>query len=176
MKEPRPVTLEGHGVRLEPLAREHRDALAKAAAGDTAEAVDLARQAVQAARNLGIPGLVTMTLVRAAQVGALADSPARSEIDQVLLCERSGLYPMALRAKRALDSQMAARILVIDDEPVMQRLVSRALPQIFAPASCWAAWWTAQRSLVSQLRRPQSSSFLSSTRHLTACARKAIAV
>jgi RimJ/RimL family protein N-acetyltransferase len=32
MKEPRPVTLEGHGVRLEPLAREHRDALAKAAA------------------------------------------------------------------------------------------------------------------------------------------------
>jgi RimJ/RimL family protein N-acetyltransferase len=32
MKEPRQVTLEGHGVRLEPLAREHRDALAKAAA------------------------------------------------------------------------------------------------------------------------------------------------
>ena len=32
MKEPHPVTLEGHGVRLEPLAREHRDALAKAAA------------------------------------------------------------------------------------------------------------------------------------------------
>jgi len=32
MKEPRPATLEGHGVRLEPLAREHRDALAKAAA------------------------------------------------------------------------------------------------------------------------------------------------
>jgi RimJ/RimL family protein N-acetyltransferase len=32
MKEPRPVTLEGHGVRLEPMAREHRDALAKAAA------------------------------------------------------------------------------------------------------------------------------------------------
>ena len=32
MKEPRPVTLEGHGVRLEPLAREHRDELAKAAA------------------------------------------------------------------------------------------------------------------------------------------------
>ena len=32
MKEPRPVTLEAHGVRLEPLAREHRDALASAAA------------------------------------------------------------------------------------------------------------------------------------------------
>src|SRR2546425_9092192 len=32
MKEPRPVTLEGHGVGVEPLAREHRDALAKAAA------------------------------------------------------------------------------------------------------------------------------------------------
>jgi RimJ/RimL family protein N-acetyltransferase len=32
MKEPRPVTLEGHGVRLEPMAEEHRDALAKAAA------------------------------------------------------------------------------------------------------------------------------------------------
>jgi len=32
MKEPRPVTLEGHGVRLEPLAREHGDALAAAAA------------------------------------------------------------------------------------------------------------------------------------------------
>jgi len=32
MKEPRPVTLEGHGVRLEPMAKEHRDALAKAAA------------------------------------------------------------------------------------------------------------------------------------------------
>jgi N-acetyltransferase len=32
MKEPRPVTLEGRGVRLEPLVREHRDALAQAAA------------------------------------------------------------------------------------------------------------------------------------------------
>ena len=32
MHEPRPVTLEGHGVRLEPMAKEHRDALAKAAA------------------------------------------------------------------------------------------------------------------------------------------------
>ena len=32
MKEPQPVTLEKHGVRLEPLAREHRDAIAKAAA------------------------------------------------------------------------------------------------------------------------------------------------
>jgi RimJ/RimL family protein N-acetyltransferase len=32
MKDPRPVTLEKHGVRLEPLAREHRDALARAAA------------------------------------------------------------------------------------------------------------------------------------------------
>ena len=32
MKEPRPVTLEGHGVRLEPMAPEHRAALAKAAA------------------------------------------------------------------------------------------------------------------------------------------------
>ena len=32
MKEPRPVTLEGHGVRLEPLAREHHEALAAAAA------------------------------------------------------------------------------------------------------------------------------------------------
>jgi RimJ/RimL family protein N-acetyltransferase len=32
MKEPRAVTLTGHGVRLEPLAREHRDALAAAAA------------------------------------------------------------------------------------------------------------------------------------------------
>jgi len=32
MKEPRPVTLEKHGVRLEPLAHVHRDAIAKAAA------------------------------------------------------------------------------------------------------------------------------------------------
>jgi N-acetyltransferase len=32
MKDPRPVTLEGNAVRLEPLAREHRDAIAKAAA------------------------------------------------------------------------------------------------------------------------------------------------
>jgi len=32
MKEPRPVTLAGHGVRLEPLAREHCEALAAAAA------------------------------------------------------------------------------------------------------------------------------------------------
>jgi RimJ/RimL family protein N-acetyltransferase len=32
MKEPRPVTLEGHGVRLEPMAPGHRDAMAKAAA------------------------------------------------------------------------------------------------------------------------------------------------
>jgi RimJ/RimL family protein N-acetyltransferase len=32
MIKPSPVTLEGHGVRLEPLAREHRDALAAAAA------------------------------------------------------------------------------------------------------------------------------------------------
>jgi len=33
MIEPRPVVLEGHGIRLEPLAEEHSDALA-AAAGD----------------------------------------------------------------------------------------------------------------------------------------------
>ena len=32
MKDPRPVTLEKHGVRLEPLAREHRESIAKAAA------------------------------------------------------------------------------------------------------------------------------------------------
>jgi N-acetyltransferase len=32
MKEPRPITLEGHGVRLEPMEKQHRDALAKAAA------------------------------------------------------------------------------------------------------------------------------------------------
>ena len=32
MKQPHPLTLEGHGVRLEPLAREHGDALAQAAA------------------------------------------------------------------------------------------------------------------------------------------------
>jgi RimJ/RimL family protein N-acetyltransferase len=32
MNKPTPVTLEGHGVRLEPLAREHREALAAAAA------------------------------------------------------------------------------------------------------------------------------------------------
>jgi N-acetyltransferase len=32
MKEPQPVSLERHGVRLEPMAREHRDAIAKAAA------------------------------------------------------------------------------------------------------------------------------------------------
>jgi N-acetyltransferase len=32
MDKPTPVTLEGHGVRLEPLAREHREALAAAAA------------------------------------------------------------------------------------------------------------------------------------------------
>src|SRR5688572_33371445 len=32
MIHPKPVTLEGHGVRLEPLAREHHDGLAAAAA------------------------------------------------------------------------------------------------------------------------------------------------
>ncbi len=32
MKDPRPVTLEGHGVRLEPLAKEHSAALREAAA------------------------------------------------------------------------------------------------------------------------------------------------
>jgi RimJ/RimL family protein N-acetyltransferase len=32
MIEPRPITLEGHGVRLEPLTRDHRDGLAEAAA------------------------------------------------------------------------------------------------------------------------------------------------
>ena len=31
MRAPEPVTLEGHGVRLEPLAREHHDALVEAA-------------------------------------------------------------------------------------------------------------------------------------------------
>ena len=32
MKDPRPVTLEGHGVRLEPMKREHAQSLEKAAA------------------------------------------------------------------------------------------------------------------------------------------------
>ncbi|MGH9008279.1 MAG: hypothetical protein ACRDYF_00350, partial [Acidimicrobiia bacterium] len=59
-------------------------ALAKAAAGDGPEASRLARIAVDAARRLAIPGLVTMTLVRAAQVAALADSLARAEIAEAL--------------------------------------------------------------------------------------------
>ena len=59
-------------------------ALAKAAAGDGAEALRLARTAVERARRLAIPGLVTMTLVRAAQVEALADSLARDEIAEAL--------------------------------------------------------------------------------------------
>ena len=59
-------------------------ALARAAAGEGAEALRLARTAVEAARRLAIPGLVTMTLVRAAQVEALADSLARDEIVEAL--------------------------------------------------------------------------------------------
>jgi len=59
-------------------------ALAKAAAGHGPDALRLARTAVEAARHLAIPGLVTMTLVRAAQVEALADSLVRDEIVEVL--------------------------------------------------------------------------------------------
>ena len=59
-------------------------ALAKAAAGEEPEALRLSRTAVEAARRLAIPGLVTMTLVRAAQVEALADSLARDEIVEAL--------------------------------------------------------------------------------------------
>ncbi|HKY77758.1 MAG TPA: hypothetical protein VJS45_16610, partial [Acidimicrobiia bacterium] len=59
-------------------------ALAKAAAGDAPGASRLARTAVDAARHLAIPGLVTTTLVRAAQVEALADSIAQGEITEAL--------------------------------------------------------------------------------------------
>ena len=59
-------------------------ALAKAVAGDSPEGFRLARQAVEAARGLGVPGLVTMTLVRAAQVEAIADTPGGPEIAEAL--------------------------------------------------------------------------------------------
>ena len=59
-------------------------ALAKAAAGDGPEASRLARTAVDAARHLANPGLVITTLVRAAQVEALADSIAQAEITEAL--------------------------------------------------------------------------------------------
>jgi tetratricopeptide (TPR) repeat protein len=59
-------------------------ALAKAAAGDGPEASRLARMAVDAARGLAIPGLVTMTLVRVAQVEALANSIALPQITEAL--------------------------------------------------------------------------------------------
>ena len=59
-------------------------ALAKAAVGDAPESFRLARGAVDAARQLGIPGLVTMTLVRAAQVEALADSAGWAELAEAL--------------------------------------------------------------------------------------------
>jgi predicted ATPase/DNA-binding SARP family transcriptional activator len=59
-------------------------ALAKAAAGHGSDALRLARTAVEAARHLASPGLVTMTLVRAAQVEALADSVVRDEIVEAL--------------------------------------------------------------------------------------------
>jgi tetratricopeptide (TPR) repeat protein len=59
-------------------------ALAKAAAGHGPEGLRLARTAVEAARRLGSPGLVTMTLVRAAQVEALAGSLVKDEIVEAL--------------------------------------------------------------------------------------------
>ena len=59
-------------------------ALAQAAAGHGPDALRLARTAVEAARHLASPGLVTMTLVRAAQVEALADSLVRDEVVEAL--------------------------------------------------------------------------------------------
>jgi predicted ATPase/DNA-binding SARP family transcriptional activator len=59
-------------------------ALAKAAAGDWVEASRLAETAVEAARQLANPGLVTTTLVRAAQVEVLAGSIAQAEITEAL--------------------------------------------------------------------------------------------
>jgi predicted ATPase/DNA-binding SARP family transcriptional activator len=66
-------------------------ALAEAAEGDTVTALDRARTTVEAARRLPFHGLLVNTLVRAAETGAVADVPARSELAEALrLIRRQG--------------------------------------------------------------------------------------
>jgi len=66
-------------------------ALAEAAEGDTAAALARARRAVEVARPLPLPGVLMMTLVRAAETGAVADVPARPELAEALrLLRRHG--------------------------------------------------------------------------------------
>jgi len=66
-------------------------ALAEAADGDTTAALARARRAVDVARPLRFHGLLTMALVRAAETGALAGVPARSELAEALrLLRRHG--------------------------------------------------------------------------------------
>ncbi len=66
-------------------------ALAEAAEGDTAAALARARRAVEVARPLPLPGVLMMTLVRAAETGAVSGVPARPELAEALrLLRRHG--------------------------------------------------------------------------------------
>ena len=66
-------------------------ALAEAAEGDTPSALARARRAVEMARPLPLPGVLMMTLVRAAETGAVAGVPARPELAEALrLLRRHG--------------------------------------------------------------------------------------
>jgi predicted ATPase/DNA-binding SARP family transcriptional activator/class 3 adenylate cyclase len=66
-------------------------ALADAAEEHTVTALEGARKAVESARLLPFPGVLTMTLVRAAETGAVAGLPARAELAEALrLLRRQG--------------------------------------------------------------------------------------
>ena len=66
-------------------------ALADAAEGDTVTALEGARKAVESARPLPFPGVLAMTLVRAAETGALAGDFPRAELaEAVHLLRRQG--------------------------------------------------------------------------------------
>jgi predicted ATPase/DNA-binding SARP family transcriptional activator len=59
-------------------------ALAEAAHGDAAEALAHARTAVETARRIGVPGLLGMALIRAAETATVAGAPQRSDLAEAL--------------------------------------------------------------------------------------------
>jgi tetratricopeptide (TPR) repeat protein len=72
------------GYEISALSLRASLALAEAACGDTEAALARAREAVETARPLPLHGILMMTLVRAAETGAVAGVPARPELAEAL--------------------------------------------------------------------------------------------
>jgi predicted ATPase/DNA-binding SARP family transcriptional activator len=139
-------------------------ALAEAAEGDTATALDRARTTVETARRLPFHGLLVNTLVRAAETGAVAGFPARAELAEALRLIR---YQGGRQWVAA--ALTVAALLHEGRATTVWRRASSAVPSLWrrtsartpSPSRWWERWckqrdvaWPTRWAPASRRRRP----------------------